>query len=142
MPRAKASSNGNQSKLQQDYKKAKELIKSLQKEIKEMTALQRKSVSEMKKVFDVQLMVAAETAYDTGFNDALDELEHFTAARDQYLLRCEAQFEKEYAKQLSQSHDKKRVASSKKSTSKKKSTTKKKTTNSKKTAKKKETENV
>ncbi|MCW5588952.1 MAG: hypothetical protein KIT27_04735 [Legionellales bacterium] len=96
--------------------KLREENTKLRQQLREVTANAKKQLAELKEKSNYQLFITAETAYETGFNDALDELEKFTHARDQYLHHCEEQFEKDYTKKLqkSKSTAKKAAASKKK----------------------------
>ncbi len=116
MPRAKTSAS---QKPAQD-KTAKAEINVLKKQLQELKAAHKKELNLIKTEIEAKMYVAAEAAYDAGFNDALDELENFTQARDKYLLTCEAKFEKDYAAQLSKkAAGKKTKKTAKKKTAKK-----------------------
>jgi DNA repair photolyase len=80
--------------------KLKQVQKELAQAKKQHLVIQQQTLKQMAQ--------AIAAAYDHGFNDALDELEHFTAERDRFLSAAEGKFEKTYARSLVKSAKAKR----------------------------------
>ena len=67
--------------------KSSDNVKALQAELKRAQA----DYHALHKEFEHQLGLACELAYDQGFNTALNELERFTAARDNHCFSVKRQ---------------------------------------------------